>query len=71
MSRRQATLFFLIGEMTALSTMWELWRNARMERSTPWRVTLGMPAVGDSILWEVALFLAMAHLLTKKRGPSH
>ena len=26
-----------------------------------------MPAVGDSILWEVALFLAMAHLLTKKR----
>lgn len=26
-----------------------------------------MPAVEDSILWEVALFLAMAHLLTKKR----
>ena len=49
MSRRQATLFSLIGEMTAQSTMWESWRNARMERSTPWRAILGMPAGSRAI----------------------
>ena len=49
MSRRQATLFSLIGEMTALSTMWELWRNARMERSTPWRAILEMPVSSRAI----------------------
>ncbi len=31
MSRRQATLFSLIGGATAQSTMWELWRDARMD----------------------------------------
>ena len=49
MSRRQATSFFLIGGVTAQSTMWESWKNARMGRSTPWRATLGMPANSRAI----------------------
>ena len=49
MSRRQATLFSSIGEMTAQSTMWESWRNARMARSTPLRATLGMPVSNRAI----------------------
>ena len=49
MSRRQATLFSLIGGATAQSTMWESWKNARMGRSTPWRATLGMPANSRAI----------------------
>ena len=58
MSRRQATLFSLIGGATAQSTMWESWRNARMERSTPWRVTLGMPANSRAIQSGVAQYTA-------------
>ena len=54
MSRRQATLFSLIGGATAQSTMWELWRDAKMGRSTPWRATLGMPANSRAIQSEVA-----------------
>lgn len=49
MSRRQATLFSLIGGATAQSTMWESWRNARMARSTPWRAILAMPANSRAI----------------------
>ena len=49
MSRRQATLFSLIGGATAQSTMWESWRDARIGRSTPWRATLGMPANSRAI----------------------
>ena len=55
MSRRQATLFSLIGGATAQSTMWESWRNARMGRSTPWRATLGMPANSRAIQSEATL----------------
>lgn len=55
MSRRQATLFSLIGGTTALSTMWESWRNARMAQSTPWRATLGMPVSSRAIQSGVAL----------------
>ena len=49
MSRRWATLFSLIGEMTALLTMWESWRNARMAQFIPWRATLAMPAGSRAI----------------------
>ena len=55
MSRRQATSFSLIGGATAQSTMWESWRDARMERSTPWRATLGMPANSRAIQSGAAL----------------
>ena len=49
MSRRQATLFSLIGGETAQSTMWESWRDARMGRSTLWRAILGTPANSRTI----------------------
>lgn len=55
MSRRQATLFSLIGGAAAQSTMWESWRDARMGRSTPWRATLGMPANSRAIQSGAAL----------------
>ena len=55
MSRRQATSFFLIGGVTAQSTMWESWKNARMGRFTPWRETLGMPASSRAIQSGAAL----------------
>lgn len=55
MSRRQATLFSLIGGATAQSTMWESWRDARIGRSTPWRATLGMPANSRAIQSGAAL----------------
>lgn len=55
MSRRQATLFSLIGGMTVLLTMWESWRNARMARSIPWRATLAMPANSGAIQSGAAL----------------
>lgn len=67
MSRRQATLFSLIGEVTALSTMWESWKNARMGRSTPWRATLGMPANSRAIQSGAAQSTVTAWLLIRKR----
>ena len=58
MSRRQATLFSLIGGATAQSTMWESWRDARIGRSTPWRATLGMPANSRAIQSGAAQYTA-------------
>ena len=66
MSRRQATLFSLIGGATAQSTMWESWKNARMGRSTPWRATLGMPANSRAIQSGAVLFTVMEFHNIKK-----
>lgn len=69
MSRRQATLFSLIGEMTAQSTMWESWRNARMVRSTPWRATLAMLAGNRAIQSEAVQSTATdALFISRKRA---
>ena len=67
MSRRQATLFSLIGGATAQSTMWESWRNARMGRSTPWRATLGMPVNSRAIQSGAALSMGTDALLIDGR----
>lgn len=67
MSRRQATLFSLIGEMTALSTMWESWRNARMARSTPWRAILAMLANSRAIQWEAVLYTVTVCLFISRK----
>ena len=66
MSRRPVTLSFSIGMEMVLPIMLESWRSAKTAWSIPWRVTPGMPAVEDSILWEAVLFLAMVYRLIKK-----
>lgn len=71
MSRRQATLSFLIGEMTAQSTMWESWRNARMARSTPWRAILGMPANSRAIQSGAVQFTVTVYLLIRKKAKEY
>lgn len=68
MSRRRATLFSLIGEMTALLTMLESWRNVRMARSTPWRAILAMLAGNRVIQSGAARFMAMVYLRIRKRA---
>lgn len=71
MSRRQATLFSLIGEMTALSTMWESWRNARMAWSTPWRATLAMLAGSRVIQWGAAQSTVTVYLPIRKKAKEY
>ncbi len=71
MSRRQATLFSLIGEMTALSTMWESWRNARMARSTPWRAILAMLAGNRAIQSGAAQYTVTVYLLIRKKAKEY
>ena len=71
MSRRQATLFSLIGEMTAQSTMWESWRNARMARSTPWRATLAMLAGSRVIQWGAAQSTVTVYLPIRKKAKEY
>ena len=71
MSRKQATLSFLIGEMTAQSTMWELWRNVRMGRSTPWREILGMPANSRAIQSGAVQFTVTVYLLIRKKAKEY
>lgn len=66
MSRRPVTLSSSIGMEMVLPIMLESWKSAKMAWSIPWRVTPGMPAVEDSILWEVVLSLDMACPLTEK-----
>lgn len=67
MNRRQATLFSLIGGVTAQSTMWESWRNARMGRSIPWRATLAMPANSRAIQSGTAQFMVMECLFIRRK----
>ena len=71
MNRRQATLFSLIGEMTVPSTMWESWRNARMARSTPWRVILVMPASSRAIQSGAAQSMVMVYLFIRKKAKEY
>ena len=67
MSRRQATLSFLIGEMTAQSTMWESWRNARMARSTPWRAIANSRAIQSGAVQ----FTVTVYLLIRKKAKEY
>ena len=71
MSRRQATLFSLIGEMTAPSTMWESWRNARMAWFIPWRATLGMLASSRAIQSRAVLSTVTVCLLIRKKAKEY